>query len=290
MKNFKKYLLASLVSLSIISCSEDSIPVANDVTLEFNNTFGATTIVLGDATSTDATVNTSVEGQVHHFEELKYVISNIRLIDVEGNEFPYNVNNLDEGATIIDQSKTATLQYVLTDIPSDEYTQIKFGLGVKSELNTLNEEQFPNFYAAAGANDTEMHWEWGTGYRFTKIEGFYGTENNELSFHSGSTVEGTSGEESTYTQGVDAYRDITLDLSTSAVVGNNAPTIKIKADFDKFLSGESNTITLVSTADITNNATPSAHTATEMMKFVDNIGGNGGTDIKGMFSVESVEN
>ena len=290
MKNLKKYLLASLVSLSIISCSEDSIPVANDVTLEFNNTFGATTIVLGDATSTDATVNTSVEGQVHHFEELKYVISNIRLIDVEGNEFPYNVNNLDEGATIIDQSKTATLQYVLTDIPSDEYTQIKFGLGVKSELNTLNEEQFPNFYAAAGANDTEMHWEWGTGYRFTKIEGFYGTENNELSFHSGSTVEGTSGEESTYTQGVDAYRDITLDLSTSAVVGNNAPTIKIKADFDKFLSGESNTITLVSTADITNNATPSAHTATEMMKFVDNIGGNGGTDIKGMFSVESVEN
>ena len=290
MKNFKKYLLASLVSLSIISCSEDSIPVANDVTLEFNNTFGATTIVLGDATSTDATVNTSVEGQVHHFEELKYVISNIRLIDVEGNEFSYNVNNLDEGATIIDQSKTATLQYVLTDIPSDEYTQIKFGLGVKSELNTLNEEQFPNFYAAAGANDTEMHWEWGTGYRFTKIEGFYGTENNEISFHSGSTVEGTSGEESTYTQGVDAYRDITLDLSTSAVVGNNAPTIKIKADFDKFLSGESNTITLVSTADITNNATPSAHTATEMMKFVDNIGGNGGTDIKGMFSVESVEN
>ncbi|QXP63606.1 MbnP family protein [Polaribacter sp. HaHaR_3_91] len=290
MKNFKKYLLASLISLSIISCSEDSIPVANDVTLEFNNTFGATTIVLGDATSTDATVNTSVEEQVHHFEELKYVISNIRLIDVEGNEFPYNVNNLDEGATIIDQSKTATLQYVLTDIPSDEYTQIKFGLGVKSELNTLNEEQFPNFYAAAGANDTEMHWEWGTGYRFTKIEGYYGTENNELSFHSGSTVEGTSGEESTYTQGVDAYRDITLDLSTSAVVGNNAPTIKIKADFDKFLSGESNTITLVSTADITNNATPSAHTATEMMKFVDNIGGNGGTDIKGMFSVESVEN
>ena len=290
MKNLKKYLLALLVSLSIISCSEDSIPVANDVTLEFNNTFGATTIVLGNATSAEATINTSSENQTHHFEELKYVISNIRLIDVEGNEFPYNVNNLDEGATIIDQSKTATLQYVLTDIPSDEYTQIKFGLGVKSELNTLNEEQFPNFYAAAGANDTEMHWEWGTGYRFTKIEGFYGTENNELSFHSGSTVEGTSGEESTYTQGVDAYRDITLDLSTSAVVGNNAPTIKIKADFDKFLSGESNTITLVSTADITNNATPSAHTATEMMKFVDNIGGNGGTDIKGMFSVESVEN
>ena len=73
MKNLKKYLLAALVSLSIISCSEDGIPVANDVTLEFNNTFGATTIVLGDATSAEATTNTSTEGQVHNFSELKYI-------------------------------------------------------------------------------------------------------------------------------------------------------------------------------------------------------------------------
>ena len=286
MKKLKKYLVASLISLSIISCSEDGIPVANNITLEFNNTFNDTTIVLGDATSADATVNTSTEGQVHHFEELKYVISNIRLIDAEGNEFPYNVNNLDEGATIINQSKTATLQYVLTDIPSDEYTQIKFGLGVKNEINTLDEVSFPNFYAAAGTNETAMHWEWGTGYRFTKIEGFYGTENSQLSFHSGSTV---VGEEGSYTQGVDAYRDITLNLTTSAIVGNNAPTIKIKTDFNKFLSGNANTITLVSTTNITNNATPSAHTATEMMKFVENIGGNGDTDITGMFSITSVE-
>ncbi|WP_405607111.1 MbnP family protein [Polaribacter sp. Asnod1-A03] len=290
MKNLKKYLLVALISLGIVSCSEDSIPVANDVILEFNNTFGETTIVLGDATSAEATVNTSTEGQAHHFEELKYVITNIRLIDAEGNEFPYHVNDLDAGATIVDQSKTETLQYVLTDIPSDEYTQIKFGLGVKTELNTLDEVSFPNFYAAAGANDTAMHWEWGTGYRFTKIEGFYGADNSELSFHSGSTVEGTNGDESTYTQGVDAYRDITLDLTTNATVGNNAPIIMIKADFDMFLSGESNKVVLVSTADLSNNATPSIHTATEMEKFVDNIGGNGDSDITGMFSITSVEN
>lgn len=287
MKNLKKYLLLSVISLSIVSCSEDSIPVANNVTLEFNNTFKNTTIVLGDATAADATVNTSTEGQVHHFSELKYVITNIRLIKADGIEIPYNVNNLDEGATIIDQSKAASLQYVLSDIPSDEYSQIKFGLGVKTALNTLDEVSFPNFYAAAGSNETAMHWEWGTGYRFTKIEGFYGTDNKELSFHSGSTV---VGEEGSYTQGVDAYRDITLDLPTNAIVGNNAPTIVIKADFDKFLSGETNTVTLVTTSDISNNATPSAHTATEMMKFVENIGGNGDTDITGMFSITSVEN
>ena len=127
MKNLKKYLLLSLISLSIISCSEDGIPVANNVTLEFNNTFGDTTIILGDATSTEATVNTSTEGQAHHFSELKYIISNIRLVNADGLEFPYNVNNLDTGATIIDQSKPETLQYVLNNIPTAEYTQIKFG-------------------------------------------------------------------------------------------------------------------------------------------------------------------
>ena len=290
MKNFKKYLLLSFSALAIVSCSDDDVPVANNITLEFNNTFGNSTIVLGDATATDATVNTSTEGQVHHFEELKYIISNIRLINAEGIEIPYNVNNLDTGAAVIDQSKEETLQYVLTNIPSTEYTQIKFGLGVKTELNTLDEVSFPNFYAATGANDTEMHWEWGTGYRFTKIEGFYGDDNSELSFHSGSTVEGTQGDESTYTQGVDAYRSITLDLPTHAIVGTNAPKIIIKADFDAFLSGATNTITLVSTTNITNNATPSAHTATEMMKFVDNIGGNGTTDLTGMFSITAVEN
>lgn len=285
MKNFKKYLLLSALALTIASCTQDEDAVANNVTLEFNNTFKNTTIVLGDAASTTATANTSAAAQVHHFSELKYVISNIRLIKADGTEIPYNSNDLDKGATVIDQSKTATLSYVLSNIPVGTYAQLKFGLGIKTELNTLDQVRFPNFYAAAGANDTQMHWEWGTGYRFTKIEGFYDTDNKTLSIHSGSTVQGTEGDATTYTQGVNAYRDITLDLTTNAVVGNNAPKITIKADFDKLLSGQTNQITLG-----TANATPSIHTATNMVLFVDNIGGNGTTDTKGMFSISNVSN
>lgn len=282
MKKFKQYLLLSLTALSLASCSDDDARVANNVTLAFNNTFNNTTIVLGDATSATATANTSATGQVHHFSELKYVISNIRLIKDDGTEVPYNVNNLDNGATVINQAKPESLNYILSNVPSGTYKQIKFGLGVKTEINTLDQVRFPNFYAAAGANDTKMHWEWGTGYRFTKIEGFYDTDNKQLSIHTGSTVEGTEGN---YTQGVDAYRDITLDLTTNAVVGNSAPKITIKADFNKLLSGAANTITLGE-----DNATPSIHTAANMVLFVDNLGGNGTSDIKGMFSVTNVEN
>ncbi len=290
MKNLKKYLLLTAISIVFISCSKDDIPVANNVTLEFNNTFGKNTIVLGNASSTSASVNTSEAGQVHHFSELKYVISNIRLINTDGIEIPYNVNNLDTGATIIDQSKPTSLNYVLSNIPSDEYKQIKFGLGVRSDLNTLDQVSFPDFYEAAGANDTEMMWEWGTGYRFTKIEGFYDADNKEMSIHSGSTVEGTNGDPSTYTQGVDAYREITLNLATNAVVGNKSPKIRIKADFDNLLSGKTNTITLTTGTGMNDNATPNIHTAVQMVKFVDNLGGDGTTDITGMFSITSVEN
>ncbi|SJN46534.1 hypothetical protein FM107_14545 [Sphingobacterium sp. JB170] len=213
------------------------------------------------------------------------MVSNIRLIKAEGGEIPYNINDLDKGAAVVDQSKPQTLDYVLSNIPAGEYKQIKFGLGVKTELNTLDEARFPVFYASAGANDTEMHWEWGTGYRFTKIEGFYDTDNKELSIHTGSTVEGTNGDPDSYTQGVDAYRDIILTLPNNAMVGRTAPRITINADFDKLLSGKTNTITLGD-----DNATPSAHTAVNMLLFVDNLGGDGSSDISGMFSVSAVKN
>lgn len=108
-----------------------------------------------------------------------------------------------------------------------------------------------------------------------------------MSIHTGSTVEGTEG---SYTQGVDAYRDITLTLTTNAVVGSSAPKISIKADFNKLLSGASNTITLSSGEGMDNNATPNIHTAVQMVKFVNNLGGNGSSDLKGMFSVTAVQN
>lgn len=285
MKTLINYLFLSIISLALLSCGKDE-PVANNVTLHFNNTFKNTTIVLGDANSSTATVNTSAEGQVHRFAELKYVISNIRLVKADGTEFPYNINDLDKGATVVNQAKSQTLNYVLSNIPTGEYQQIKFGLGVKPELNTLDQVRFPNFYAEAGANDTEMHWQWATGYRFTKIEGFYGVDNDGMSIHTGSTVNGEKDDPSTYTQGVDAYHDITLALPNNVVVGSNAPKIFIKADFDKLLSGNTK-ITLASG----NATTPSFHSSMEnMVKFVDNIGGNGSSDLTGMFSVSSVEN
>lgn len=287
MKTIAKYFPLFIAVLVLISCKDNEVPVANNISLHFENTFKGTPIILGDAASGAATVNTSAEGQDHRFSELKYVISNMRLVKADGSEFPYNINDLDKGATVVDHSKPQTLHYVLSNIPTGEYKQIKFGLGVKNELNTLDQARFPNFYAEAGANDTQMMWEWGSGYRFTKIEGFYDEDNKDMSIHTGSTIAGTEG---AYTQGVDAYRDITLDLTTNALVGKAAPKITIKADFDKLLSGKINTIKLSSGEGMNDNATPNIHTAVQMLKFVDNLGGDGSSDLTGMFSISNVEN
>ncbi|MNT85431.1 hypothetical protein D3C72_2255960 [compost metagenome] len=89
---------------------------------------------------------------------------------------------------------------------------------------------------------------------------------------------------------MDAYRDITLDLTTVAIVGQRAPKITITADFNQLLTGKTNTITLSTGTGMGNNATPNVHTAVQMLKFVDNLGGNGSSDVSGMFSISKVEN
>src|SRR3546814_182605 len=149
MKTRKLYSLVSVALLALASCSkDDNNPVANDMTLHFNNTFKNTTIVLGDAASSAATINTSAEGQVHHFAELKYVISNIRLVKADGNEIPYNISDLDKGAMVVNHAKPQTLDYVLSNIPTGEYTQLQFGLG-RSEESRVGQE---------GVSQCEKRW------------------------------------------------------------------------------------------------------------------------------------
>ena len=105
----KNYPLVFVALAALTACSkDDNNPVANNITLHFHNTFKNTTIVLGDAASSSATVNTSAKGQVHHFSELKYVISNIRLVKADGNEIPFHINDLDKGAIVVNHAKPQT--------------------------------------------------------------------------------------------------------------------------------------------------------------------------------------
>ncbi|MGP1500258.1 MAG: MbnP family protein [Bergeyella cardium] len=290
MTDFKKILLGAFVATTLVACSgsnNDDSPAppqqsSNNVTLKFNNVMGSTPLALG----TEYTSN----NQKIKFTEVKYVISDIYLVKSDGTKVPYNVDNLDKGATVVNLAKSETLSYVLEGIELGEYNKIILGFGVKSSLNTLDQQKFPNFYAAAGANDTKMHWEWGNGYRFTKLEGTYGDKNEALSIHTGSTVKGTRDNPSTYVPGVDAFRDVTLELSSKMnVTPKSSPTITINADWDKLLNGKTK-ITL-------SGKIPTIHHTQSMIPVVNNLAGEGrnldgsyvDANYMGMFSVSKVE-
>ncbi len=282
MKSFKLMAIPALAfAMTLTACRNNDdaskknnvTPEKNNVTLHFDNVVGNQALELGKTyTSNNQNIT---------FNEVKYVISNISLVKADGTEVPYNIDNLDKGATVVNLADAKTFDYILTDIPAGNYKEIKLGLGVKKELNTLlDQEKFPKFFKLTGKNETKMHWEWGTGYRFTKIEGKYDNNTEDFSIHTGSTRKNNI-ETDPFVPGVDAFREVTLSLPSNAVVGTKAPKITIKADFDKLLNG-TNKITLLGNI-------PNVHNTNNMIPIVDNLGGDGKDNKTGMFSVGKVE-
>lgn len=275
MKSFKLMAIPALAfAMTLTACrNNDDAPEKNNVTLHFDNVVGNQALELGKSYNSN--------NQDITFNEVKYVISNISLVKADGKEVPYNIDNLDKGATVVNLADAKTFDYILTDIPAGNYKEIKLGLGVKKELNTLlDQEKFPKFFKLTGKNETKMHWEWGTGYRFIKIEGKYDNNTEDFSIHTGSTRKNNI-ETDPFVPGVDAFREVTLSLPSNAVVGTKAPKITIKADFDKLLNG-TNKITLLGNI-------PTVHNTNNMIPIVDNLGGDGKDNKTGMFSVGKVE-
>ncbi len=181
------------------------------------------------------TVQTSSQEQKHNFSSLKYVISDITLIDENGNEFKYNENNPDKGAFIVDQADAvAGVVYLnLSGIPKNNYKKIKFGLGISQKAYLLGQDGQAEFWTKA--KQKGMSWSWAAGYVFVKLEGKYGTgaPSKEFMNHTGNM--GNTAANNT----PDLYREITLNLPTTARVTTQIrPSIHILADLNQFLSGD----------------------------------------------------
>ncbi|MDQ0066396.1 MbnP family protein [Chryseobacterium lathyri] len=180
------------------------------------------------------TVQTSASGQKHNFSALKYVISNITLIDESGNEFKYNENNPDKGAFIVDQADAvAGVVYLdLNGIPKNNYKKVRFGLGISQKAYLLGQNGQAEFWTKA--KQKGMSWSWAAGYVFIKLEGKYGGSAADTQFmnHTGNMGNVTANNTP------DLYREITLNLPTTArVTAQIRPSIHILADLNQFLSG-----------------------------------------------------
>ena len=232
---FLSLILIAFTVITISSCSNnDDDEVQNtepgNLQLKFENGFNNLgNIVLNQTTQT------SSNGQKHQFSTLKYVISNISLIDENGSEFKYNYNNPDKGAFIINQAdaKGGIVYANLTDIPKGNYRKIKIGLGISPTAYLIGQDGQGIFWDKA--KQEGMAWSWAAGYIFARIEGKYGTAIPDTEFmnHTGNMGD-------TNTNGTaNLYREVVLDLPTTARVSKDiTPSIHILADFNQYLSGQ----------------------------------------------------
>lgn len=225
---FTLFIVSSCDSSRDDDNPQDTTP--GNIQIKFENGFNNLgNIVLNQ------TVQTSSQGQKHNFSSLKYVISNITLIDEGGNEFKYNENNPDKGAFIVDQADAvAGVVYLnLAGIPKNNYKKIKFGLGISQKAYLLGQDGQAEFWTKA--KQKGMSWSWAAGYVFVKLEGKYGADSAAKEFmnHTGNMGNTTANNTP------DLYREITLNLPVTArVTGNIRPSIHILADLNQFLSGD----------------------------------------------------
>lgn len=224
MKSFNiKFAAIFAAATFFASCSDDDNNNQNitgtfgDAELYFDNG------VSGDALVPGTTYNNS-QGEHLTINRFNYIISNVVLIDVNGNEMVYPK---EESYFVI--SEEAGLKTIhLENIPAGDYKSIRFGIGVDAQRYLQGETAQQSFWDFAEANN--LTWTWSTGYRFINFEGTYTSANNATALpfqvHQGSN------------SATDNYREVTLALpNTARVRTNEAPSIHIIADANQILDG-----------------------------------------------------
>lgn len=261
-----KFAFALLLCISIISCSSDDDMSSEDLTgqkgtlsLKFDNGVGDQDFIFG------TTYNKS-NGESYKLETLKYIISNIRVKDEDGNIFMYPTAN---NVFIVDEANgnnAGEIFITLNDIDAANYTEVTFGIGIDQDRFALGAEGQGEFLAEA--DNAGMLWSWATGYRFMRFDGTYSSStvtDEPINIHMGSV--GTS---------LDNYREVTLPLpNTVRVRETTQPEIHIKADISKVFDG----ITSINFAD----GYSQVHTSAETTPVI-------ADNLKGIFEVHHVHN
>lgn len=167
MKNtFKKILFTAtgITALTISGCKKDDkqeedMMETNIVSVELNHKVGASAFALG-------TSYTNLNGDQFNLTKLKYYLSNFRFKKTDGTTVAAEVNrNSGMGYFLVDASVASSLEFSIDNIPSGDYTQIEFMIGVDSAAN-VNGAQGGDLDPA-----NAMFWDWNTGYIMAKMEG-----------------------------------------------------------------------------------------------------------------------
>ncbi len=128
--------------------------------------------------------------------DLRFFVSNVRLLDADGNEVPVTLDDNDwqhESVALLDfenrsglcvgSTTEETNTKVVGKVPEGTYKGLIFDVGVPFELNHIDAANAP-----PPMNNSAMFWVWANGYKFMKIELTNSNEppNNGWNFRLGS--------------------------------------------------------------------------------------------------------
>ena len=199
-----------VISLSFSSCKKDDVTGTGNVELELEHAWATSAFAL----NTDYTTS---ENQTVKLSKFKYLLSNFRLVKADGSE-----HAVPESYFLVDASKTASLKLMLKDIPSADYTTLKYIVGVDSARNTSGAQE------GALATTNDMYWSWNSGYIFMKAEGTSPQNAMGISYHIG----GFAGANA-------AQREIVINFAGDKlkVRNGNEVMIHVKGDVKTLFNG-----------------------------------------------------
>ncbi|MFD2999474.1 MbnP family protein [Pontibacter toksunensis] len=210
MKNtlIRLLLLVLALPLLLTACSDDNdTPATGTLQLNIQNMAGTEPLLLEEGTYT------SPSGDTYSVSNLKYYISNVKLISSNGQTTfaePESYQLIAQGG------KTS---FELKDIPAGTYDKVELAIGVDETHNHSIDQE--------GDLDpsNEMAWDWDTGYKFLSLTGAYtgDTRSGVLVFHVGGDAN---------------YKTITLDLPMAINLREQAAyELNLQADVNELFQG-----------------------------------------------------
>ncbi len=173
----KKYILILLTAGILFSCNEtesdpqpDPIPEVMEMTIDIDHRINDSAI---DWINTTYTLGAGTKVNI---TRLAYILSNFYLIKVNGDSV-----HLDDQYALIDP-KRGLWSVKLTDIPMANYSGYGFSLGLNSDVNHADPNQWDVNHPLSPVNNA-LHWNWTAGYIFIAVEGRIADNGGSYVFH-----------------------------------------------------------------------------------------------------------
>lgn len=177
-----KCITAFVISfaLLLVSCDNNttsSEPTKENVTLSvtMDHSFGQ------EMVDPEVSMHTNSSGNEIRFSKLHYLMTNFVLVNSSGEEIV-----LDSSAAYINMAD-GRVSFDLPNIQVDDYTELRFLLGVDSTTNHQN----PNLFAASSPLNpiiNNLYWDWLNGFIFCSVEGYHykdGQMKGAFAYHIG---------------------------------------------------------------------------------------------------------